>query len=114
MMTEPKRMRTVAEMMQIDKRRARAQQLAAHLFRAIEPHLAAVADHRDVFDALYAIVHGEGWDIVTDADRASAGLPPRDEMGWTAAELHALEHARFQQLLGPQTDSIKIGLWPKV
>lgn len=94
-------MNATEKMLQINKRRMRAQMMAAELYRVIEPHLDRDADRRTVHDGLMELIFSDGWEVITDAQRAEAGLPPRNEEGWTAEELVALEQHRLDLMTRP-------------
>lgn len=85
-------------------RRTRAHQLTAHIMSIVAPHL---CDHgerhsaRNVSRALFEAVYESGAEVITDADRAVAGLPARGPHGLTADELHIIEARRIQTMLAP-------------
>jgi hypothetical protein len=56
---------------------------------------------RDLARELFDKLHAEGVEIITDATRAEAGLPPRGPDGWTQDELVALEHRRLEVMMAP-------------
>lgn len=89
----------------IDRRRKRAQALQAAILQIVGKHLSD-EDYRrnamralsyELFDKLYQ----EGVEIITDADRAEAGLPPRGPEGWTMEELLVLEERRLESMRCP-------------
>lgn len=56
---------------------------------------------RDAYERLFEIFHREGFDVITDEDRAKAGLEKRGELGWTDKELHIMEHTRLLAMMSP-------------
>jgi hypothetical protein len=46
---------------------------------------------RRCWEDLTKIFYANGAEVITDADRATAGLKPRDNLGYTLDELHILE-----------------------
>jgi len=88
----------------IDKRRMRAQALTAHVMHTIGKYLCLhgeVDGAREANRDLFAMFHEAGADIVTDLDRANAGLAPRDHNGLTREELHLMEMKRIEAMLRP-------------
>lgn len=91
---------TRAEMIP-ELRRHRAQQLTSHIMHIVGKYL---CDHgevhgardasRDLMDALYE----SGAEVITDHDRATAGLPPRGPYGLTAEEL-SIREARMLEVM---------------
>lgn len=85
-------------------RRMRAQQLTAHIMNVVGKYL---CDHgeahgardasRDLFEAIYE----SGAEIITDADRSTAGLQPRGPYGMTADELRIREARLTEAMLRP-------------
>jgi hypothetical protein len=89
----------------VDLRRRRAEALVAMTMQAIDPFLNRQIDtaRSDAFYALLDLFTTRGVEVLTDADRADAGLPCRGEDGWTPNELEALEKVRLATLLRPLT-----------
>jgi len=96
------------EMTRLNMRRRRADSLAAAVLQRLLPRIDAT--HPDELpDRIVRLVHGalaealneQGVDVVTDNDRAEAGLPPRGPEGWTAEELWVLERKRLELLMAP-------------
>lgn len=81
----------------------RARALVAAVMQKIDPFLDIEQDYvrSEVYNALIELFHSKGVDVITDADRADAGLPPRGADGWTGEELVALERYRFALLTQP-------------
>lgn len=80
----------------IDRRRLRAIRLTAAIMQAIAPVLDrsehdGEVDRGRLHDAIAELLSTKGVDTITDMDRASAGLPARDDLGYTADELLAME-----------------------
>ena len=68
-------------------RRHRANQLTAHILHIVGKYLCDHGDaqgHRDASRALVEALYESGADIVTDVERATAGLPARGPYGLTA------------------------------
>lgn len=87
-----------------EMRWVRAQRLVAFIMSAIGKHLCDHGEHqgardasRDLFEALYEA----GAEVVTDADRAIAQLPPRGPYGLTAQDLALLEQRRLEVMRAP-------------
>lgn len=55
-------------------------------------------NYRKAYNALYEAFHQAGVEVLTDHDRAMAGLPTRDVKGWTPQELAILEAARLLKM----------------
>jgi len=90
--------------LQPELRRARTQRLVAYIMHHVGRHLCDHGENhgprdasRDLFEALYEA----GAEVVTDADRAAAGLPPRDQYGLTREELVLLEQRRLDAMRAP-------------
>jgi hypothetical protein len=86
-----------------DLRMMRAQYLVAAVIQKISPFLDERQDRarRDAHEALIELFHNEGVDVITDASRADAGLPPRGPDGYTVDELLAIEKRRLDYLSAP-------------
>lgn len=85
----------------LPNRRRRGAEILAHaIVKDIEPHIFE-GEQRDVLEKLYRMFHAAGIDVITDEDRANAGLPARDAYGWTDAELQAIERWRTELLSRP-------------
>ena len=87
----------------INRRYIRANQITATLLNVIREHGADLlySHWRALSGALFALFHDQGFEIITDHDRAALGLPPRNHDGWTAAELQILEARRLEAMLKP-------------
>ncbi len=86
-----------------DMRRLRADALTAHIMRIISPY---ITDYENNFHAkaqqeLYKAFHDAGVEIITDMDRAAAGLMPRNYQGYTREELQILEMRRREAMMRP-------------
>lgn len=93
--TEPAPLReaTLPTTLVLAYRRQRAMMLTGHIMGLI----GGLIDHdaaRDVHDALYKVFFESGAEVISDADRRAAGLPPRDENGLTSEELYLLPRCR--------------------
>jgi hypothetical protein len=75
----------------IDNRSLRARTLVANILKMLDGYIPH-ACREDVFETLYKSFYEAGAEVITDADRQVAGLPPRNEHGLTAEELHAIEN----------------------
>ena len=83
-------------------RRHRADSLAAHIMQIVSKYLRDEGrEHRDCVRDLLAVFYENGVEVITDADRAIAGLPPRNEQGLTVQELQLLEMHRLQVMMRP-------------
>lgn len=85
-------------------RRHRAQQLTAHIMHVVGKYLCdhgAAKGSRDASRELMEALYDSGADIITDADRATAGLPARGPCGLTEEELNILEVKRIEMMLRP-------------
>lgn len=97
--------KTALEMhLTIDRRQMRARAMTAEIIRAMRPYLNT--DNRRALEeahyAVYELMMQKGVEVITDDDRRAAGLQPRNEEGWTDAELHALEYARLTVMIPMQ------------
>ncbi len=85
-------------------RRHHANALTAHIMHIIGKHLCEHGDAhgaRDVSRELFEVIYESGAYIVTDADRAGAGLPMRGPYGLTREELKIMEMKRIEAMLAP-------------
>ncbi len=80
----------------IDKRKRRADALASAVIQEIGGMLQPDMK-RDAMRAIVDLLWRIGADVITDAERAEIGLPPRDNMGWTSEEL-AIREAHLNML----------------
>lgn len=88
----------------INRRRVRTQQLLGLVMYHIRPYLdqnPGSRAERDVARVLEELFHMSGIQIITEADRAAAGLPPRDHNGMTLEELSIYEARLQHAMLGP-------------
>lgn len=92
-----------------DRRRMRAEVVAHHILHVLEPWLDRLqrledfADkhrdtsrgspkvHREVYEEIFTALYAAGVEVITDADRAQAGLEWRDAKGITPTELRIME-----------------------
>lgn len=98
-----------ARTLTIDKRRTRADSLTAHIMHAIGEHLCRHGEAdgaREASRALFEMFYEAGVDIVTDLDRANAGLAPRDHSGMTRDELRIMEYKYIETMLRPMPPTI--------
>ncbi len=91
-----------------DRRMLRAQVLTAQVMRLADPYLCTHegGNHRCFYDELMKLFWNGGFDILTDADRAEAGLPIRGRNGWTVDELRELERYRLEAMMRPLTVTV--------
>lgn len=82
----------------INRRHLRTQQLLGHVLHHIGPYLAK-DQVRNIANVLSDLFHTTGAYIVTDADRAAAGLPIRDHNGLTLDELVIIERQLIATML---------------
>lgn len=85
-------------------RRHRALQLTGHIMHIMHKYLCNHGDARGSRDAsrdLMEALYESGADVVTDADRATAGLAARGPYGVTAEELRIMEVRRVEAMLRP-------------
>lgn len=85
-------------------RRNRTNQLTAQIMQIVGKYLCDHGDahgardaSRDLFEAIYE----SGAEVITDLDRAKAGLPPRGPYGLTAEELRIREAKLTEAMLRP-------------
>lgn len=82
-------------------RQLRADALASHVMRIVEPFIRD-RDHdtrKPVYEALFKAFHEAGVEVITDADRARAGLMPRNDQGYTHEDLQIMECQRREAML---------------
>lgn len=90
--------------MRLELRRARTTQLTGHIMHIVGKHL---RDHdkghgfRDCSEEIFGALYESGAEVVTDADRATAGVPRRDPYGMTAEEVRIMEARRIEAMLKP-------------
>lgn len=85
-------------------RRRHAQMLTAHVMHAIGDYLCRHGEEdglREASAKLFEMIYQSGAYIVTDADRAAAGLPMRGPYGLTQQELQIMEAKRIEAMLAP-------------
>lgn len=88
----------------IDRRYVRTQQLLGLVLHHIRPYLDQTPGsraERDVARVLEELFHCSGVQIITEADRAAAGLPPRDHNGMTLEEIEIIETTLRNAMLRP-------------
>lgn len=84
-------------------RRLRASQLTAHIMSIVSKYLCRHGDAdgaRDASRDLFLTIYESGAEIITDLDRSTAGLSPRNQYGITAEELRIREAKYIQAMLG--------------
>ena len=106
--TGPSRWSAEGARLVTDRRYARAQALTAFMMQIVEKYICDHFDHdtgrdlrrncsRDLMETFYKA----GVEIIADAERAEAGLPQRDERGWTVQEFTAFEARRLELMARP-------------
>lgn len=95
-----------------DRRKIRADALTAMTMRVIERYLDSSPEAREhnvrrlAANALFELFYVAGAEVITDLDRANAGLPPRNDEGYAERELQILEAHREQALMQPLVASV--------
>jgi hypothetical protein len=90
--------------MRMDLRKARADQFTAEVFRAIEPFLRDDGEEpvsKHVLQTLFDLFYNGGFEAITDHMRVEAGLPLRDNRGWTVKEVQIMEARRLEAMSRP-------------
>lgn len=82
-------------------RKIRADEIANALMNIIYEFVNDRDDCTEIFCRIRNLLESHGAEIVTDATRKAAGLPPRDPHGWTYEELKILEKHRLEILTRP-------------
>lgn len=85
----------------IDLRKVRADQAVTSILHYILDRYVPSACREDAHRDLYQKFMEAGAEILTDAHRQEAGLPPRGPDGWTLEEIIALEKHRLEMLTKP-------------
>ncbi len=88
-----------------EHRRVRANVLTAHIMQIVGKYICEHDDgrknmrraHEELFESLYE----SGAEVITDQDRAEAGLEPRGPLGLTREQLRIIEAKRTMAMLGP-------------
>lgn len=94
-----------------NRRRQRAEHMAAVVMNAIAPVLrndGEVNGNRHAQRALEDIFNAIGVEVITDQDRAAAGLRLRDWGGYTLEELAILEAHRLSSMMKPMVGAIPV------
>lgn len=98
-------MKAFNKMMPDDRRRRRSMVLLSAIMQIVHKHVTFSTVERNIADDIHhqllTTFLDHGVEIITDADRAEAGLPPRGREGWTGVELCILEHARLSAMMAP-------------
>jgi len=88
-----------------DRRHINAQKFVAEILHIVEQHFSDEDRRRRVIRILAEELFDAAWKagvyLLTDADRAEAGLPERNFSGWTPEELLTLEAKKLEALLRP-------------
>lgn len=93
----------------INRRHLRTQQLLGLVMHHIQPYLDQNSErkaYRDVARVLEELFHASGVQIITEADRAAAGLPPRDHNGMTLEEITIIEAKLLRAMMEPMAPKI--------
>src|SRR5260221_11639943 len=98
-----RRVEPLPETLAFPFRRQRAMALTAHVMSLIGYHLERHEGkaRREAHQALYEAFYESGVEVITDADRKTAGLLQRGEYGLTAEELQIIEARRTEAILRP-------------
>ena len=102
----PEKYTTMETQWHVNIRALRAQSVVSGIMEIVGRH-APGADKYSIYRELVESFEKQGVEIVTDHTRQEAGLPPRGPLGWTAAELVALEQARLEALLRPLAVTVR-------
>lgn len=96
-------MKAIDMMHRVDLRRRRAEMLVGQIMRVIDDKLNEEIPRvrHDTHYALLELFMQEGIEVLSDYDRAAAGLPPRGPDGWTMDEIIAMEKYRLELLYRP-------------
>lgn len=105
-----------------DRRRMRANIVAHHVLHALEPFIdrldrleqfarrgqedaagrtGRMDTRRQIYRSLFDLLYATGVEVISDADRAAAGLEPRNERGLTERELQIMEARLIEAMLAP-------------
>lgn len=91
----------------MDMRLTRTRQITALIMEVMNKYIRDDHDSRcKAYEELSDLLHKNGAEIVSDADRHQAGLAARSPQGWTAAELQILEAKRMELMLKPMAPII--------
>lgn len=103
-----------------DRRRLRAQVVAHNVLHILEPWIERLdrleqwheanrplkdgdrpppKNSRDIYRALFELLYATGVEVITDADRAAAGLDHRNQKGMTDQELRIMERRIMDTML---------------
>ncbi|BCH59160.1 hypothetical protein RvVAR0630_17840 [Agrobacterium vitis] len=85
---------------EINIRKRRANEITALFMRELLVFIAPKIQS-EAYYTINNILEAMGAELITDECRRQIGLPPRDQNGWTADELIALEHSRLMALIKP-------------
>jgi hypothetical protein len=88
----------------IDRRHLRSQMLLGAVMHVVDKYICDHGPrnfHRDCARELLDLFHDRGVQIITDADRAVAGLSPRNADGVTTEELVLLEQRMLDAMRAP-------------
>lgn len=85
-----------------DRRRVQINAIIAFVMDAIGKHIPDDGHSRKhaVYDLQDALARA-GVEIITEQERLNAGLPPRNERGWTQEELRILDARIMKAMLEP-------------
>lgn len=86
-------------------RMIRADRLLAEVLHVIGKHMPPGPDDstRDIARDLEEMFFRAGVEVITDTDRAEAGLPRRNGFGFTHVEMRIMEHRRLEVMMRPMT-----------
>lgn len=91
-------------MMHQNRRYMRGRQLAAQVLHHIAPYIDQRPERnamREIARELEELFFCAGVQVITEADRAAAGLDPRDHNGLTLEEIRIMENRLLAAMLEP-------------
>src|SRR5882724_2957984 len=84
----------------IDRRSPRAQHLVGMIMEILKGRIPA-SEYGSIITEIMDLMWCPGAQVITDADRQQAGLPPRNHHGMTLEELAILERRQIEAMLRP-------------
>ncbi len=85
----------------VDLRRGRADKLTHFIVGLASSYMDDQRAVREFSHALFSALYETGAEVITDVDRATAGLKPRNEYGLTVDEMQAIEAKRLEVMRAP-------------
>jgi hypothetical protein len=97
-MPDMKKARTAVEHgMQLNIRRYHRDLLVNKLMLELDPYIPS-GKHRQFHEALAGVLQRNGVMIISDAEAADLGLPPKDDLGWTDSDRLALKRRHHEMI----------------